>query len=90
MPEVDKLATVSVRAADLADRCEAAGALVVAAQLREIAQEVEEAILETVPPELPGWMAGGGPEPAAPVLLSGNPILTARRPRAPAASTRSG
>jgi hypothetical protein len=45
MPEVDKLATLSVRAADLADRYEAAGALVVAAPLREIAQEVEEAIL---------------------------------------------
>jgi hypothetical protein len=40
MPEVDKLATVSVRAADLADRCEAAGALVAAPLLGEIAQEV--------------------------------------------------
>jgi len=37
MPEVDRLAMVSVRAADLADRCEAAGALVAAAVLRGIA-----------------------------------------------------
>ena len=67
MPEVDKLATVSVRAADLADRCEAAGALVVAALLREIAQEVEEAILETVPPD----GRGAGPSPCtAPRLAS--------------------
>ena len=45
MTEITRFAQLAVRAADLADRCEAAGALVVVALLREITQEVEEAIL---------------------------------------------
>jgi hypothetical protein len=40
MTKITEFAQLAVRAADLADRCEAAGALVVAALLREIAQEV--------------------------------------------------
>jgi hypothetical protein len=36
-----EFAQLATRAADLPDRCEAAGALVVAALLHEIAQEVE-------------------------------------------------
>ena len=59
MTEAAGFAELAVRAADLADRCEAAGALVAAAMLRDVASEVEELIVRTAPPELPGWVVGG-------------------------------
>jgi hypothetical protein len=58
MAEITGYAQLATRAADLADRCEAAGALVAAALLREVAQEVEEMIVRVAPPELPGWAIG--------------------------------
>jgi hypothetical protein len=51
-------AELAVRAADLADRCEAAGCLVGAALLRGVAREVEDTLLEIAPPRLPGWLGG--------------------------------
>jgi hypothetical protein len=52
MIEITELGVVAVRAADLADRAERLGALIVANVLREIAGEVEEAIMTMAPPVL--------------------------------------
>jgi len=52
MTDTTRLAELTVRAADLADRVEAAGALVAAAVLRGIARDVEDLIIRTTPP---GW-----------------------------------
>jgi hypothetical protein len=50
MTDTRTLGELTTRAADLADRCEAAGALVAAAVLRGIAEDVEETIIRTAPP----------------------------------------
>lgn len=62
MTEIASIAQVATRAADLADRCEVVGCLVAAALLREIARDVEEAILEKAPPDVVGWMELGRTE----------------------------
>jgi hypothetical protein len=54
MADTTRLAELTTRAADLADRVEAAGALVAASVLRGIAIEVEEFILKVAPPDV-GW-----------------------------------
>jgi hypothetical protein len=58
MTDTTKLAELTTRAADLADRLEAAGYLSLAASVRLVVDEVETAILRAVPPELPGWVIG--------------------------------
>jgi hypothetical protein len=63
MTDTTKLAELTTRAADLADKCEAAGALVAAAVLRGIATEVEDLIIRTGSAPVLGWI-GGEPEPA--------------------------
>jgi hypothetical protein len=65
MTEVTGFAQLAVRAADLADRCEAAGALVAAAVLRGIAADVvarTEAALQYV---VRAWQAATRPQPPA-------------------------
>jgi hypothetical protein len=58
MPDITGFAQLATRAADLADRLEAAGCLSLAASVRVMVDEVETAILQAVPPELPGWVIG--------------------------------
>jgi hypothetical protein len=58
MTEVTGFAQLATRAAVLADRLEAAGCLSLAASVRVMVDEVETAILQAVPPELPGWVIG--------------------------------
>jgi hypothetical protein len=62
MTEVTGFAQLATRAANLADRAEAAGLLVVASVLRGVAADVEELILETMPPVV--RRRRGGPKPA--------------------------
>ena len=59
-----------MRAADLADRCEAAGELVTAALLREVAQDVEEGILAASCPA--GWRGLMPPGGCCPVRAVGS------------------
>jgi hypothetical protein len=54
MADTIRLADLTTRAADLADRVEAAGALVAASVLREVARDVEELIVKVAPPDV-GW-----------------------------------
>jgi hypothetical protein len=65
MTDTAKLAELTTRAANLADFCEAAGALVAAAVLRGIAAEVEELIIRTAPPDVDGWQGRAGARPCA-------------------------
>jgi hypothetical protein len=58
MTDIAGYAQLATRAADLADRCERAGALVCASFLRDLAREVEETIIQAAPLELPGWLGG--------------------------------
>jgi hypothetical protein len=64
MTDVMKFAQVTVRAADLADRAEAAGALVAASALREVARDVEEWIVRVAPPDGVGWQRRAGARPS--------------------------
>jgi hypothetical protein len=62
MTEIDALVTVAARSADIADRAEAAGLLVVAAMLREVAREAEATVLAVAPP-VPAWAHKEGAAP---------------------------
>jgi hypothetical protein len=61
--EIAALAAAATRAGDIADRAEAAGLLVVASLLREVAREAEEAVLAAAPPVLAGWPHNGEAAP---------------------------
>jgi hypothetical protein len=61
--ETTEFAQLAVRAADLADRCEAAGALVVANMLRVLAANVEDLIIRIAPPEVAEWPGRAGTRP---------------------------
>jgi len=51
-----KAAVAATRAADLADRAEVAGMLVVASMLRAMARDLEEILIAQQPPPLPRWL----------------------------------
>jgi hypothetical protein len=63
MADTTRLAELTTRAADLADRVEAAGALVAASVLREVARDVEELIVKVAPPKVGGWQRRAGARP---------------------------
>jgi hypothetical protein len=65
MTEITGYAQLATRAADLADRCELAGALVAAAILRRLAADVEEMIIKVAPPDVAGWQRRAGARPCA-------------------------
>jgi hypothetical protein len=54
--DTTKVAVAATRAADLADRAEAAGLLVAASVLRAAARDLEEIVLVQRPPRLPRWL----------------------------------
>jgi hypothetical protein len=58
VPNLDttKVALAATRAADLADRAEVAGMLVVASVLRAAARDLEEILIAQQPPRLPRWL----------------------------------
>jgi hypothetical protein len=55
MSVIEALVAAATRAADLPDRAEAAGLLVVASVLRQAAPDAEDAVLAAEPPALPVW-----------------------------------
>jgi hypothetical protein len=67
--DTTKAALAATRAADLADRCEAAGMLVAASVLRMMALELEALIVAQRPPRLPTWLRSP-PQPEVTAPLS--------------------
>jgi hypothetical protein len=61
--DIRTLAELTIRAANLADRVEAAGALVAAAVLRGIARDAEDLIIRIAPPKVAGWQRRAGARP---------------------------